>query len=239
MMNFIDQYIIDKSLNFGRPIIKEYFEKSMPFDTVLDLGAGEGTDLLCAKSVNSHAKLFAIELFDPNIKCLRERSIEVYKLDIEKDQLPFEDESIDIIIANQILEHAKEIFWIMHEISRVLKVGGKLILGLPNLASLHNRLLLLLGRQPTPIQLDSAHIRGFTKPELMKFLNLYGGFSICNYKGSNFYPFPPFIARPLAKILPSLSWGMFFLLKKTTHYSNEFANYIEHRGLQTPFYIGK
>ena len=237
-MSLFEKYIIDKSLNFGRSIIKEYLENSLPFNSVLDLGAGEGKDLLSAKSVNSSAKLFAIEQFDPNIKCLQEQSINVYKLNIEKDQLPFEDESIDIIVANQILEHAKEIFWIMHEISRVLKVGGKLILGLPNLASLHNRLLLLFGLQPTPIQLYSAHIRGFTKPGLMKFLNLYGGFIICNYKGSNFYPFPSYIAKPLAKILPSLSWGMFFLLKKTTNYSNEFLNYIENRGLQTPFYIG-
>ena len=53
------------------------------------------------------------------------------------------------MIANQILEHTKEVFWIWHEIARVLAPQGQLILGVPNLASAHNRLLLLLGRQPT------------------------------------------------------------------------------------------
>jgi SAM-dependent methyltransferase len=235
IMNFLNHCIIDKSLNFGRPIIRSYLEKSSPFETVLDLGAGKGQDLSIARSVNATAKLFAIELFEPNIVYLKEQSIEVYELNIEKDHLPFEDKSIDIIIANQILEHAKEIFWIMHEISRVLKVGGKLILGLPNLASLHNRFLLLIGSQPTAIQLFSAHIRGFTKPGLLKFLSLFGGYNMINFEGSNFYPFPPFVAKPLAKMFPSFSWGIFFFLEKTLNYSNEFLNYIDKRGLETPF----
>ena len=38
-----------------------------------------------------------------------------------KGTAPFEDETVDILIVNQILEHCKEIFWIFHELTRVLK----------------------------------------------------------------------------------------------------------------------
>lgn len=64
------------------------------------------------------------------------------QLNIERDPLPFADESVDIFMANQVLEHCKEIFWIFSEVSRCLKPGGCFIIGVPNLAALHNRLLL-------------------------------------------------------------------------------------------------
>jgi SAM-dependent methyltransferase len=105
---------------------------------------------------------------------------------------PFDDGSFDIIIANQILEHTIELFWIFHEITRVLKKGGgKLIIGVPNLASLHNRFLLSIGRQPTSIKSASAHIRGFTKPDMVCFVNTCwpGGYKLVKWGGSNFYPF--------------------------------------------------
>ena len=73
-------------------------------------------------------------------------------------------------MANQILEHTKEIFWILDQVSTVLKEGGHFLLGVPNLASLHNRLLLAFGRQPSPIQNNSAHVRGYTKPDVLQLL---------------------------------------------------------------------
>ncbi|MDO8281059.1 MAG: class I SAM-dependent methyltransferase [Thermodesulfovibrionia bacterium] len=204
----------------------------------LDLGAGNGVDLDIAKAINPSAKMCAVEFYEPNIAGLKSRDIEVHQLDIERDRLPFENESVDIVIANQFLEHTKEIFWIMHETSRILKINGKLILGVPNLASLHNRLLLLAGMQPTPIQLFSAHVRAFTKSGLLDFLDIYSGYELIDFKGSNFYPFPPIIAKSLAKMFPSLAWGNFFLLEKKKKYSNEFLDYPIREKLQTNFYLG-
>jgi SAM-dependent methyltransferase len=231
--------MIDRKLNYGRHIIRQFLEQSSPFQNVLDLGAGSGFDLDIIKDVNPTAKRSAVEFFEPNLMSLRNRGINVFQLDIERDMLPLEDESIDIIIANQILEHTKEIFWIMHEASRVLKKGGKLILGVPNLASFHNRLLLLIGKQPTPIQVHSAHVRGFTKPGLLNFLNIYAGYNVIDFRGSNFYPFPPFLAKPLAMMFPSLAWGIFFLLEKENEYSNEFVNFPVREKLETNFYLGQ
>ena len=88
-------------------------------------------------------------------------------IDLEKDIFPYDNDFFDVIIVNQILEHTKELFWIFHEATRVLTVGGKLIIGVPNLASLHNRILLLTGQHPTPIKSSSPHVRGFTRPDLL------------------------------------------------------------------------
>ena len=162
--------MIDRSLNYGRDIVGRFLEMSAPYQTVLDIGAGGGADLLIARSRSDQAKLLALEGHLPNVEKLRELGIVAHPHRLEHDAFPFADESVDIVIANQILEHTKEVFWIMHEISRVLRVGGRLIVGVPNLAAFHNRILLLLGRQPSPIKTFSAHIRGFTRGDVLNFM---------------------------------------------------------------------
>lgn len=226
-------------LNYGRHLIKEFLGKSMPFQRVLDLGAGTGDDLMAARRINSNAELHAAETFQPNLKTLLDLNINVHKINIECEKLPFPDESMDIIIANQILEHTKEIFWIFHESSRILPVGGTIILGVPNLAALHNRILLLLGRQPSPLKTASAHVRGFTRQDITQFLNscFPGGYHIEGFGGSNFYPFPPAVARPLAKLFPNAAWGIFLMLKKTKPYDREFLDYPVENQLETNFFI--
>jgi len=231
--------MIDRKLNFGRHIVKAFCEESQPYASVLDIGAGKGDDLRIARSVCNAARCLALECYAPRIQMLREQGLEVYPVDVEKDLFPFQDGSIDLIIANQILEHTKELFWIFHEISRTLKPGGRLIIGVPNLASLHNRILLLIGRQPSPIKSNSSHVRGFTKGDIEQFLECWPkGYRLVDYQGSNFYPFPPAIARPLARAFPSLAWGMFLLFEKAGPYRGEFLDYPVVNKLKTNFYMG-
>jgi len=167
--------MIDRHLNYGRHVIEFFAKKIKTYSKVLDIGAGNGDDLMIYRKINPEAELFALEFYQPNISILEEKGIKACLCDIERDRFPFEDCTFDIINANQILEHTKEIYWIFHEISRTLKVGGYLVIGVPNLASLHNRILLLLGKHPTCIKSNSAHVRGFTKYDILKFLDIWGG----------------------------------------------------------------
>src|SRR5581483_3945405 len=147
--------MIDRSLNYGRYCIREFLRKSVPYQSVLDMGAGGGDDLALAKEIQGHAKLLGVEVHAPYAKKLTSKGVKVLRLNIEKDRLPLGDGKADVVIMNQILEHTKEVFWILHEVSRVLPVGGKLIMGVPNMAALHNRILLALGRQPSPCKTNS------------------------------------------------------------------------------------
>ena len=196
--------------------------------------------LKLAKEVTPDADLIAVEAYEPYAQELRSLGIEVFSANIEHDRLPFENNQCDLIIANQVLEHTKEIFWIFNEISRVLPVGGHLIIGVPNLASLHNRLLLLLGKQPSPIKTASAHIRGFTKGDILHFLEscFPGGYRMTAFGGSNFYPFPPVIAKPLAHLMPTMAWGIFLLFEKKRSYNRQFLDFPVHERLETNFYLG-
>ena len=232
--------MIDRQLNYGRHHIQKFITVAQPFSTVLDLGAGHGDDLLIARRIYPGAKLFAVENFDPYAEELKQKEIEVIKTNLETDALPFKNGSIDIVICNQILEHCKEVWWIFHEISRVLSKNGKLIIGVPNLASLHNRLLLLCGEQPTSIKNNSAHLRGYTKKDLLNLLDsgFPSGYILKCFGGGNFYPFPGMIAKPLSNLLPSFAWSIFLMFEKIGNYQSGFLKYPIEKRLETNFFLG-
>jgi SAM-dependent methyltransferase len=195
--------------------------------------------LLTARAIEPGSKLYAIECFGPNVDCLQSAEICTYSIDVEREPIPLSEESIDVIISNQTFEHLKEVFWVLHEASRVLKVGGHLIIGVPNLASLHNRILLAAGRQPTSIKNNSAHVRGYTLSDFVSLLNCFPqGYELETWAGSNFYPLPPVLAKPASKIFPSLAWAVFMLFKKSCTYAREFLNYPESAQLETNFFLG-
>ncbi len=232
-------------LNYGRKIVGEWgsaFLNQRAFEEpkVLDLGLGEGWDLENIRngSVNADIRLYGIETWEPNVLIARSKGIEVFNVDIERQTLPFGDASLDLVVANQIIEHTKEIFWIFSEIARVLKPGGACIVGIPNLASFHNRMLLLLGRQPTTIELLGPHIRGITAPSFKRFVTAGGFFQIKDMTGENFYPFPVPIGSALAKLAPLMSVALFFMLVRTSE-QGSFLRLLDENFYETPYYRGE
>lgn len=53
-------------------------------------------------------------------------------LDLNRDKLPFEDDSVKMVFSYHTLEHLKNYLFALGEIHRVLKHGGKLLLGVPH-----------------------------------------------------------------------------------------------------------
>jgi len=231
----------DKQLNHGRSVIKR-FAQLKKYKTnnlkVLDLGAGQGVDLDVFKNQNSKIETFAFENCPSNVEVLEKHGHTVSGVDMEREVFPFSDNSIDVIIMNQIMEHIKDVFWVIHECTRVLKVNGDLIIGVPNLASLHNRIILLLGDQPTCIQVNSAHVRGYTKNGLLNFMKIFSGYELMDFSGSNFYPFSPLLAVFFSRLLPTMSVSVFFRFTKTSSYDNEFIKFPVEEKLATNYFIG-
>lgn len=243
-------------LNYGRHILRDwgaqaFRERGIALETqpfrVLDLGCGHGTDLKNIRGeierrypnddLRQVVELHGVESYPPYIAECRAEGIRTHSLNIERDLFPGEDGSFDVIVANQILEHTKEIFWIFAECARLLKPGGTFLVGVPNLASLHNRFLLFFGQQPTQIKSMSAHVRGFTKPDMREFAQTGGLFRLRAYRGSNFYPLPPVLSKPLARIFPTLAWGSFYRLERTEA-EGDFLTCLtgDDNFLETPYY---
>ena len=208
--------------NYGRRIISDWTRdlslewSSKSVIRILDVGCGEAKDLLNIKELLPHVKIepHGIDYQEKNSHKAREKGIEIHLLDIERDQFPFNENYFDLVIANQILEHAKEIFWILSECSRVLEIGGHLIVGVPNMAALHNRILLLLGKQPTCMHVVGPHVRGFTIGEFREFIETANIFRVVELAASNLFPFPPVISRSFLKFCPGLGISLLFLCRR-------------------------
>lgn len=182
----------------------------------LDIGCTEGEATIRHANSTGIGKenIYGLDVNKDYLKSAQEK-FKVFKVDFEMENFPFKNNYFDLIIADQVFEHLKNIENLIKEISRVLKPHGYFIVSTPNLGALHNRFLLLFGKQPLCINIFSEHIRGFSKGTLKKFIlnNIQGG-KIISFRGVGFYPFWGSLAKILSKIFPNLSVYIIFLFQK-------------------------
>jgi len=233
-----------EELNYGREIIagmatRQAERTSTGPVRVLDLGLGSGADLENVRSALKGRELVlcGVDSHEPNVLRGRERGVDVVSLDIEREALPYADESVDLVVANQVLEHTKEVFWIVSEVARVLKPGGGFLVGVPNLASLHSRVMLALGMQPSPVDVLGPHVRGFTRGGFKQFVEAGGYFEVAEVRGGNFYPLPRSFARTAARLFPGLSVSLFMRCTRTPK-QGRFLEVLDERFFETPFFRG-
>ena len=117
----------------------------------------------------------------------------------------------------------------MDEIHRIIKTTGFAVISVPNLASLHSRIQLLCGSQPTPIEIISGHIRGFAYKSFKDIIEIT--FKVIKSSGAGFYPFP---ILNIQKILSNIFYRssvsiLLFIMKKKS--KNMYLDYIN--GTQT------
>jgi SAM-dependent methyltransferase len=231
-------------LSYGRPILTGWAVehlRSLPGDVVpkvLDLGCGQGDDLAgFAAAFDRKCKLYGLEGYGPYREICAAKGIETYPINVEREPLPFADHTLDVVSMNQVLEHTKDIFFIFSEVSRVLKPGGIFLVGVPNLAAWHDRLLLLLGRQPSGMKVLGPHVRGFTREGFEKFAACDGYFRPDGFRGSAFYPFPAGMSRVLARLFPGLATAVFFRLRRTET-PGTFIGVLRARRFETDYYMG-
>jgi SAM-dependent methyltransferase len=167
---------------------------------LLDIGCWDGESTASYAKAMGGAELSGIEIFEQPAQAAEARGIEVARLDLEKDSFPWPADSFDVVVANQVFEHVKNIWLPLSEAYRTLRLGGHLVISVPNLASVHNRILLALGRQPTSIRTLGPHVRGYTLSELVHLLQLDGALVVERVVGVGFYPASARLATPLARL---------------------------------------
>lgn len=83
------------------------------------------------------------------------------------ENFPFKDNSFDVIVAFELIEHLAFVDSFLKECYRVLRKGGNIILSTPSLSYWRNRLSLLLGKDI----LSDEHPRMFTPKSLSAKVN--------------------------------------------------------------------
>ena len=102
---------------------------------ILDAGARQGrfTKILARKNSN---QIFACDFYP---KHFRYKKIPCVKADLN-NKLPFNNNFFDGVITISVLEHLENPWHFSREINRILKNKGKIIIVVPNTASLTSRL---------------------------------------------------------------------------------------------------
>jgi len=112
---------------------------------VLDVGCNEG---IVADRLDLNNKQYVgIDIDDLALKEVRNKGFVSKKVDLSKENLPFEKNEFDSFLCLDILEHLQNPKKIIREINRVIKKDGRGIVALPNDLNLTNLLKVLsLGR---------------------------------------------------------------------------------------------
>lgn len=203
--------------------------------TLLDVGCWNGElSERCGAALGA-GRMLGVEVYEEPALAAERRGLEVARVDLETARFPWEDESVDVVVCNQVLEHLKNVWLPMTEMHRVLRPGGHAVLSVPNLASLHNRVLLALGRQPTSIRVLGPHVRGYAFREFRDFVALGGAYEVERALTAGFYPLPAAMSRPFSSVWTSAGHTTIVLARKTTA-APPWLDYIEGEvedGMQT------
>lgn len=158
----------------------------------------------------------------------------VISLNIETDNLPFENDFFDLVLFSEVMEHMvydPQVY--LRKFLKVLKPNGYLLVTTPNAVHLKHRLMLLCGKsQYFPLfQFDGSiyhrHNREFTLSELKevlqkakfnviesKLFTAYGPFRKKLHKGNILDKISKIIAYFPTIIFPSLRDSLFLLAQK-------------------------
>lgn len=127
--NKIEGYIADADLGLGCGVPTEYAKMKMG-DTVLDLGSGAGNDVFIARSiVGDKGKVIGVDMTPEMIAKANKNKIKLgfdnveFRLG-EIENLPVEDNSVDVVISNCVLNLVPDKTKAFAEIYRVLKDTG-------------------------------------------------------------------------------------------------------------------
>src|SRR6267378_2190920 len=159
-----------------------------------------------------------------HVQLARNRAIDAKYCDLNHDQLPFENQSFDLIFAGEVIEHLIDTDGFISELYRCLRPRGHVLITTPNLVSFENRLRILLGIYPAWVNYNlsgSGHVRAYTPRVLRKQLREHG-FEVVIHKG-NWVPFIPQhfltdIALPALAVtgdlLPNLAMDIIMLARR-------------------------
>jgi methionine biosynthesis protein MetW len=115
-----------------------------PGSRVLDLGCGQG-ELLAHLQAHRGCTGYGIEIDDANVLACTQRGVNVIQLNLEDGLALFEDQSFDVVLQLDTLQHLRHTERMLQETARVGRMG---IVGFPNFAHWPNRLQVLAGRMP-------------------------------------------------------------------------------------------
>ncbi len=111
--------------SFEKQYLKPYIELVKGKKT---LDAGAGTGRLSVRLAKAGAQVTALDISPEMLAILKSKNPDVETVEGDLEDMPFEDDSFDMVFSSLALVHLKKIEPFLDECYRVLKDDGKLVL---------------------------------------------------------------------------------------------------------------
>jgi len=111
---------------------------------VLDLGCGDGR-LLAYLHEQRGCTGYGVEIDDAHVQACLQRGVDVLQINLDTGLPMFADNSFDVVLQIDTLQHLRNAETMLRETTRVGKLG---VIAFPNFAHWPNRLSILRGRMP-------------------------------------------------------------------------------------------
>lgn len=180
--------------------------------SVLDLGCGDG-ELLALLVKERHVKAQGIEIDEQAIYQCVAKGLSVFHEDIDNGLSDYADQSFDYVILNQSFQQVKKPDIVLRE---ALRVGGEVIVGLPNFAHYRARLQIFFGGR-TPVTPSSPY-EWHDTPNL-HFLSISDFIGYCRQRNIRIEKAAFIGKKRRIRILPNLFGltGIFLISKAPKH----------------------
>lgn len=139
---------------------------------ILDIGCGDGRLARAIRAKSPYAVIHGCDLSTAALA--RSEGLDrQYSVDLNCGGLPESDESFDLLVASEVVEHLIQPDRVLAEFSRVLRQEGHVVLTVPNVAFWRFRLQALRGQVPS-VTADDRHLHSFNASLLEELVRKAG-----------------------------------------------------------------
>jgi len=126
----------------------------------LDIGCGfGGLSALVGEYIGAQ-EVHGVDIDHRVVSEAQGKNVAVVLADAGDKPLPYPDGHFDVIMTLGMMDYLVSFDAMLREVNRLLRPGGSVLVSLPNLASWHNRAMLLLGFQPRDVEISSEVLVG-------------------------------------------------------------------------------
>jgi len=210
------------------------FQEKDDSKNIICLGCSIGDIALSAARGVGTNEIYGIDIQREFLKEASMKGINVIAADLNK-KFPIKDNSFDVIVSDQVIEHLTDVDNFVKEIFRILKPEGYAVISTENLSSWNNLFALLFGYGPPSLTYSAEkrieggplsphrgknvalgyprHVYIFTYQTLKEIFSLHG-FTVERLIGGGYYPCPKFLMKFMSKIDPRHSQFLIIKVRK-------------------------
>lgn len=142
-------------------------------DKILDVGSASGWFISEISKRFQDSNCFGIDIYSKGIFYAKKKYPQVEFKVADAHDIPYKDETFDVIVCTEVLEHVDDPWQVVMEIKRVLKTGGLAIIELDSGSWLFS-IIWYLWRKSKGRIWNEAHLHSFNVKKLDRLITSCG-----------------------------------------------------------------